>query len=246
MKLTFGVVTCPRPVDYVHGTIASMERTGFFANEENGPLVLSVGGPESAYLDRYASSPRVRVNKLTEAEAKEYPPFEKMSRSTRCSFGEYRCLRELLKEPFDFAAVFEDDLEFARGWLPWLRETLAQIVKAHGTRWVLALYLPHYETALCYEKGWRWFETARDRYFGSQALLFPRWAAEEMVPELLKEILNTNGVATDMVLARMLTAKGVPLYATAPCLVQHVGTVSVGCNLEAVHFHKAGLFKPEL
>jgi hypothetical protein len=244
MRLTFGVVTCVRPKEYVHKTIESMGPDVF--GGENGPLTLSVGGPDSEYLARYADDPRFAVNRMTKGEASTYPPFEKLSRSTRCSLGEYRCLRKLLEGPFDFTAVFEDDLEFALGWLPWLKKTLSELVASKGSRWVLALYLPHEEVKLCYQKGMRWFETSRDRYFGSQALLFPRWAAEAMLPELLKEVMHGDGVATDMVLARMLIDKGVPLYATAPCVVQHVGDVSVGCDPKAVFFHKAGVFVPEL
>lgn len=243
MKIAFGISTCDRgPINFVHDTIESLSKTGFFKDAETGPLVLSVGAPDASFLGRYKNDPRFSLNPLTPEEALTFPPHEKLTRSTRCSFGAYRCLQKLLERQWDYALLCEDDLKFAMGWLPWLRVTLNRLIADPRSRWVLTLYLPHAETRLWYQRGLRWFETAREIYCGSQALLFPRWAAEAMLPELRQEIDKLSGVATDMVLARMLIRLGIPLYATTPCLVQHTGKVSVGCDLAAVVFHQAGLF----
>jgi glycosyltransferase involved in cell wall biosynthesis len=243
-RTVYGVVTCRRPGDYVHMLVASLKASGFFSSAFHLPLLLAIGGMDASHVEAYRTRPDAfEVDSLSTDEASTYPPFERMTPATRRTLGHWRCIRKLLtRRDFDFAAVFEDDVVLARGWGARLTTTLRDIVSTRGQRWVLALYLPHAEVSAWYAEGALWFETEKARFFGGQAVVYPKGILEEYAERLKGTIISGSNVPSDMILKEFCIEKNIPILASAPCMAQHIGEISVGTNPEAVYFHQAGLF----
>lgn len=241
MRIGYGIVTINRPGGFIHPMLQSMRRTGFFDDRANLPLLLSVGTEDASHIALYRDlSSDFRVRETSREEMDSFK-FDEISRGARCSLGHYFCMKEMLEFDFEALAVFEDDVVFAKGWLPRLNAAIEDLQKVHGDRWAMVLYLPNWDVKYYYEKGDLWFPTEKDKFFGSQAILYPRKVAEEFMP-YLEQAIDEGKKATDMALAKYTIESGVPLVAITPCLVEHIGDISVGCNPDAVHFHKAGLF----
>jgi GR25 family glycosyltransferase involved in LPS biosynthesis len=241
MKIGYGIVTINRPGGFIHPMIQSLRQAEFFSSPENLPLLLSVGTDDAAHLALYRDLHEdFRIREISRQEMEAFR-FDEISRGARCSLGHYWCMKGMLEESFDALAVFEDDVVFAKGWIPRLNAAIEDIRKDHEDNWVMSLYTSNWDVKYYYEKKRLWFPLEKDKFFGSQAILYPRRIAEEFMP-YLEQAIDGGRKAADMALAKYTIEKGIPLVSITPCLVEHIGNISVGCNLPEVNFHRAGLF----
>jgi hypothetical protein len=135
------------------------------------------------------------------------PPEQRLTLSFR---------RALLESDGD-ALIVEDDVEFLPGWPAMLAASATRARELYGDRFFLALYCPH---LLVGDRISRYRERS---FFGTQGQLVPDAVRVELADYLERHRVETT---VDTLIARWAAAAGVPLLATVPSLVQHVGRVS--------------------
>lgn len=244
MKIGYGIVTVNRPGNFIYQTIRSLEASGFFLHPENLPLRLYVGTTDAAYLARYAANPNFAIVPIPKSQMDLFK-FDEITRGARCSLGHYWAMLNLLEIPgVEGAAVFEDDVRFARGWQTRLYRAVRDVPKKAGQDWIMSLYLSDFEVRHHRKIGNLWFEVQKEKFFGSQAIYYPRPVLEDFLP-ILRETILLGKQATDMAVANYTRSvrPGTKLLTITPCLVQHIGNISVGCNPHAINFHQAGCFE---
>jgi hypothetical protein len=236
MKTSFGVVTCNRPGLYLHGMLESLALTGF-----TDQLHLSVGHHDGAFLDRYRGQSQYRISVLTPQETEEFQ-FEKISRGARCSLGHYCLMRAMLADQQDLLVLFEDDGKFARGWRPRMEQAIQTLQGRHGDRWILSLFHAYRENRARYDAGELLYPADPATYFGSQGIVYPRKVAGEFLEHLGKTV-QVGEKATDTAMRQFTLATKIPLFFITPCLMEHMGDVSVGHNPPYDgYFYRAGCF----
>lgn len=238
-QISFHISTVFRPNGYVHRTIESLEQTSFFDDPERLPLNLFVNSDESDYLNRYEQQPdRFRVHRLPQELAHAIKEFTGMQRA---ALNYARCLSV---DDARFISIFEDDIRFSKGWLERLNEAINEVESAHGTDWVMSLYSPLTdESAVRAREGKRWFARTWEGFFGTQGVVYPTLIAKAFVDEILRVCVDPFEKAYDIALADFLKERRIPLVATAPCLIQHMGDVSQGvCD----RFHQSLGFMEEV
>ncbi len=76
-------------------------------------------------------------------------------------------------------------------------------------------------------------------FINTQAMYYPETIRVAFAEYLKKEGVESFRVHYDRLLNEYLRITGVPLFATTPCLFEHIGEVSTGLS---VAFHRAGCF----
>lgn len=240
-KISVQVATVFRESGYVHRTLASLRETGFFDDPENLPLHLVVGSPDSSYLDEYRrSSKEFVVHAMSEEEA-ERLKMGALTPMQRAGLTHSRCLDEGCKIPdAPLVLVVEDDVRFAKGWMRRIERAVGEATSSLGDSWVMCLYTPLTdEPTIAYQQGRSWYRKNYDWFFGTQGTLYPIEVARSFSAEIMRRCVNPYTTPYDLALAEHMRANKIPIVATAPCLVQHIGEVSQGvCN----HFHQSKSF----
>lgn len=161
------------------------------------------------------------------------------SRKTRGTLNWIRLLKSA-DEKEGFVCVLEDDLVFASDWYNRAR-SLARAAYDMSPRMALALswYYPLNEfsptTVTGRDSILRW--KFPDKYYGTQGTIFPCSLAHELAEHWQKELDRTEGDAfppsderktlfTDMALRHFWQDCHIDLFASLPCLIQHVGNQS--------------------
>jgi hypothetical protein len=217
LSIEYTILTAPRQPDTLSLTIRSLTETGFFKRPENLPVRLVAGSPH-CNLDLYDDS-RFEIDLMSRREASRFN-FSSADATTRALFGHRRALRAEGKA--EFRLVLEDDLRFAEGWMERLNKILRAAQEEYGDRFLLSLYLPGPETEPidAYNSGSHWIRYPHLGFFGSQAILYPASVREDFMRATAS---CADTWPHDMALGRTLLRLGIPILATAPSLVQHVG-----------------------
>jgi hypothetical protein len=251
-KVSFTIVTAPRKENYLDQTIKSLEQTGFFSDRRNLPLRLVAGSPEP-HLERFKSDRnRFLVDEMSEAEAKEWH-WHGSGLGLRASKGHRRALHPLRTRcGSQFVCIFEEDLRFASGWMGHLEKGLEEAVKRHGDRFLLSLYTPEETGPLeVYKKGRNLYERTY-RFYGIQGVIWPNVVRETFMYETaVRPIDQDRGPGKTMdrayhkphdeMVGLTMEALKIPILATAPCLVQHIGIVSNSGTSDA-YIHRSKSF----
>jgi hypothetical protein len=218
-------VTVERPEGYLHATLESFGRAL--------PATLMVGSPESSYLDRYRGDPALRVVVPT---AEEFAGWAGRPVGQRATWNFWRALedargcRRLL--------LCEDDVVFARGWRAFLGRVVDEAERT-GPDYVLTLYSPG---ALAGADGRGLTVIDPDCFYGHQAVLYAGRALTGFADHLRRHGVEAWERPQDLNLGRFAREHGLPIYATCPSLVQHVGRVTTGQG----HFHQSLTFVPDV
>lgn len=240
--IEYAVVTVSRPQGYVHQTIASLEETGFFGHPDNLPLRLVVGSPDSAYLERYRErADRFRVEEMSAEEARGFG-LDRLYGSQRCALTHSRCLGDgRIDKKADLVMVMEDDIRFALGWFARLQLIIEDVMRSHPRGWALSLYTPNSDEPLvCYRRGEKWLRRNYDfSFFGLQAMVYPRWIAAGFADFVMQNNVLKYVKPCDHLLIDFMKDRGLPILATAPSLVQHIGELSMGVSAD---FHQSNSF----
>jgi len=226
------ISTVNRPKNYLH-TLMRLLRKDLAVR-------LVVGSPDYRYLDRYRKKKHIQV---IEIELAEWEMVKNYSVIHRALWNYWRCcMYGVSSGPRRGLLILEDDVIPARGWEEWLQKTVSQIEVEYGGEYILALHT--WFTELPKPVPGRYFNPYPAHVFGgTQAVYYP-----ESVRTGFADYLKTHGVdsfrtAYDYLLREYLMRTGIPCFASAPCLFQHVGTVSTGLSMK---FAKAGFFRRDL
>jgi GR25 family glycosyltransferase involved in LPS biosynthesis len=140
--------------------------------------------------------------------------------------------------------IVEDDVKFARGWKPRLEEIIADLKAKHNDNFVLTAFT---SITLCRHNDlpslhYLPFPNV-DKFLGTQGVYYPNAVRKKILTQLEK-IDESNRVQYDILIARILKAESIPLYAAIPCLVEHIGYTSSW--LRNSHTTAANIFHPVL
>jgi hypothetical protein len=220
------MMTLDREGQYIHQTLSSMD--------PHFRLTLFPGSPSSAYLEPYRTNRWIRV---VETTPEDWTLLEPMGPNQRAAWNYWRCLT--IGDSFhNGLLVFEDDVQFARGWRGRLFRTLHVIEADYGPNFVLALYACYSFVREAFQEGKLYHPYPAAAFYGTQAMYFT-----ENLRRLFAEYLKAHGVDEyrmphDLLLQAFLQETGYPLFATAPCLVQHIGKTTTGLGF----FHQTDGF----
>lgn len=240
-QISYSIVTYPRPAGYLDQTIKSLDASGFFKVKDRLPLRLVSGSPDSSHLDPYLSDKRFLVDHMTPDEAIELHWFQSGG-GLRAIKAHRRALHPLRVNPgAQFVLVMEDDIKFAKGWVPRLEKTLKKVIKKYSDRFLLTLYSAGDGNAVdgvltAYRAGRFWVERPSG-FYGVQAVLYPTIVRDAYMVETAVRPVDQErepgqmmdrsfGHPHDLLLPRIVKQLGIPVLATAPSLVQHIGIES--------------------
>ena len=222
------ISTVYREQNYLEATLKSLA-----ADQPIGtdlPISLVVGSPISTHLDRYQLSPGITIVEMgpnTWAWIKNSNVFH------RASWNYYRCLAQCAKGARG-TLIFEDDVQFARGWRSRLDCTLIALEERYGADFVLAVYAP-FAFAV---HGQLYAKYPRAKFFGTQGVYYTARTRVGFAKYLKKRGLVANEDGYDHLLRDYLLKEDLPLLATTPSLIQHVGETTTGLGV----WHRAPNF----
>lgn len=220
---SINIVVCTvwREENYLESTLRGLLHD--YHINTNQPVCLVVGSPEVEHLETYRSLPGISVVEMgsnTWAWIKNRPAFH------RASWNYYRCLTYPMAGARG-TLVLEDDIIFARGWCARLDATLKHLEEQYSSNFVLSLY----EAIFAMHKGEQcnrfFIEYPHEDFFGIQGIYYPAAIREDFAKYLKIHGLAGNKTYHDFLLREYLSQCGIPLFATAPCLIQHIGKTSV-------------------
>jgi hypothetical protein len=215
------IMTVSRPGGYIDQTLESLA--------PDRAVTLMVGSPSADYLVRYQANPLFNI------VAPSHEEFAFLERSTvgrRAAWNYCRCLGAAANH--SRRAIFEDDVIFAAGWEARTARTVHAIEQNHRD-YVISLYYPY----PLEESSAGYIEYPCSKFYGTQGVFFGGRSAREF-----RDYLDERGVKCwtlpyDLLLQRYTAEAGIPLFATVPSLVQHIGVVSTG---QSAHFHTTNCF----
>lgn len=219
-KISYSITTGPRGEPYLDRTIESLEKSGFFENKENLPLRLVPHNLDSKYLDAYRKDKRFYVEEISPREACERM-WSQAGAPLRETWGHYRCLHpERAAIDANGVLVLEDDLKFGKEWLVKLQATANELASLYGRRWLLTLYSPGTREPIDASRtGVRRVVRSYNGFYGSQAILYPLGVRDEYMAYIAG---HPTDKPHDLMLPEAMKALNIPLFTSAPCLVQHV------------------------
>lgn len=223
-EINIAVSTVWREVNYLDTMLDSLTVEHPISAER--PISLVVGSPVSGYVERYRSVPGISI---IEMGPNTWSWIKNNSLAHRATWNYYRCLTQPTAGTRG-TLILEDDIRFARGWRTRLSTTIADLEEHHGPDFVLALYSSH---------GPAWFSmlgrsTSKqlyadyppEKFFGTQGMYYTTKSRQGFA-----KYLKTNGVIAhkthyDFLLGKYLSHAGLPLFATVPSIIQHIGESS--------------------
>lgn len=215
------ISTVCREENYLEATLESLALDQPIGVDH--PVSLVVGSPVTTHLDHHRSRPEVKVIEMgpnTWAWIRNSNVFH------RASWNYYRCLTQCA-EGTRGTLIFEDDVRFAHGWQPRLGCTLVALEERYGANFVLALYAP-FDIA---SHGRLYAKYPRAKFFGTQGIYYTAKTRSGFAKYLKAHGLAANEDGYDHLLRDYLLKADVPLLATTPSLVQHVGIKTTGLGV---------------
>jgi hypothetical protein len=228
VKISYSILTTPRKEPYLQRTIASLEKSGFFADPECIPLNLIAGSPEPKHLNPYRHDCRFAVHDMSKEEADGHL-FDVAGVALRATWGHRRCLHSWrANEGAEAVCVMEDDVAVTSNFSAKVRGVVVDVRKNCGPQWVLTLYTPQSTAPFdAMRDGKKWFFRGYDGYYGAQGIVYPNRVRDEYIAYLADHTIN---LPHDLAMPEVMKKLGIPILASAPCLVQHMGSVSQGVS----------------
>lgn len=228
MKISYTILTTPRKEPYLERTIASLEKSGFFSDPACIPLNLVAGSPEPEHLNPYRHDAKFRVHDFEKQEADDHM-FEVAGVALRATWGHRRCLHSWrANEGAEAVCVMEDDVSVTSDFSKKVQDTALDVIKNFGLKWVLTLYTPHSQGPLeAMRSRKKWLFRGSDGFFGAQGIVYPNRVRDEYIAYLADHTIN---LPHDLAMPEVMKKIGIPILSSAPCLVQHMGSVSQGVS----------------
>jgi hypothetical protein len=227
--ISFAVMTVERRNAYVHRLLSGLS--------SGSSVRLISGSPKIDYLTQYRTSPSFEI---FAPSPQEWSEFERTPVEHRAVWNYWRSLRLGPKRNTRGLLVFEDDVIVATGWERRLFDTVEQLKRKVGERFVLSLYIAW--RRLTPDRGCFYATYPVTTFFGTQAIYYPESIRASFAAYIEETGLKVFRSPYDMLLKEYIRMMGIPLYVTVPCLVQHVGVVGTGLG----QFHLARQFQMNL
>lgn len=166
--------------------------------------------------------------------------FEHAGIPLRATWGHHRALHPWrVNEGSEAHLVMEDDIAFTANWTDKLQDIAESILKSFSKRWVLTLYTPKSKEPIdAFYAGKKWVLRKYAGFYGAQAILYPNRARDEYLAYLVDHTIH---MPHDLAMPEVMRKIGIPILATAPCLVQHMGNITNGVSGS---FHCSESFLP--
>ena len=219
-KINLAISTVWREENYLEETLVSLLSEYTINNAE--PICLVAGSPETVYLDQYRHLPGISI---IDMGPNTWSWIKNNITLHRATWNYYRCLTYPIAGTRG-TLVLEDDIRFARGWCGRLNVTLTALEKMHGSDFVLALYAPWFSVLKGVEDGSLYVEYPHNRFFGTQGIYYPSKIRLGFSKFLKRHGVTANENHYDILLQQYLFQSDIPIFATAPCLIQHIGKTS--------------------
>lgn len=242
MKLSIGIVTVDRPGGYIHDTMKSLRASGFFDEWDRPTLHLFSGQPEARFLSEYESWPKTIVHFPSRDEL-SLSHYETMHEKNKCGYGHWRAMSQMADWPADGVLILEDDVQFARGWWPFIQKHLDEISSITRGTFVCQLYRLVKDVQAQYKVGRRWFWIENWTCFGTQANVYSRALLKDLSDLVWKDVVTEYECPIDAAVIKYTRQNAVKTYALAPSVVQHVGRQSTG---QTPYFHEADFFRDDV
>ena len=219
-KINLVISTVWREESYLETTLNSLSNEYPFISKQ--PISLIVGSPVTTHIERYQSSVGIDIIEMgpnTWSWIKNNPVFH------RATWNYYRCLTHPVAGTRG-TLVVEDDIRFARGWRNRLNTTLAALEDSHGSNFVLALYAGIFSARKARHRNHLFVEYPYEDFFGTQGIYYPEKIRRGFAKHLKVHGVVANETHYDFILRQYLIQSHIPLFATSPCLIQHIGRTS--------------------
>jgi hypothetical protein len=220
-KINVIISTVWRKEGYLHATLESFSEYGI---SEDQPVFLVVGSPNTTHLDCHRSQP---VIKVFEMGPTTWAWIKNNSLQHRATWNYHRCLTQGVGGERG-SLILEDDVRFARGWRRRLDKTIAVLESRYGADFVLTIYDP-----------WNWpakenelyAEYPREQFTGTQGVYYPAKMRQAFAKYLKVKGVIGNKNHYDYLLRDFLIQGDIPLFATSPSLIQHMGRNTTGLGI---------------
>lgn len=214
------ISTVWREENYITDTLANLSLERRISIEH--PVCLCVGSPVTEHIDSYRSHPGITI---IEMGANTWSWIKNNRVSHRATWNHYRCLTQPVAGTRG-TLVLEDDVRFARGWYARFNAAVADLEEHYGSNFVLALYSPWLFVLEEYRRGRLYVEYPPEKFYGIQGIYYTA-----KIRQGFAKYLKVHGVVAhknihDLLLGDYMRLSSLPLFATAPSLIQHMGKKS--------------------
>lgn len=218
------VLTAPREPSYLLGTLGS----AFLADKQAHDLTsvdLMLDSRDVRCVTPVRHHRLVNVHRLSIAEVANLEGKASIYRIT-CNF--HRALA--LAPDEEDVLIIEDDLRFRDGWVAMMQAAMVA-ARAHTERFVLVGYAAYAAadfTAVPSRDGTKPMiaEFPHGMFYGNQMLYVPRSVRSDLAKYVQAYGVMADAEPADLLVRDFCHKAGVPILATLPSLVQHVGWVS--------------------
>lgn len=221
-KINLVITTVWREESYLEATLDSLSAE-YPIHAEN-PVSLVVGSPRTEHLVHHSLRPGITI---VEMGTHAWSWIKNNGVRHRATWNYHRCLTQCIPGQRG-SLVLEDDVKFARGWRLRLDMTIATLENHYGPKFVLTIYDPWN----CTPRGSSLYaEYTRNNFTGTQGVYYPSEIRQDFAKYLRKNGVITNKDHYDFLLRDYLVEKDVPLFATSPSLIQHMGRNTTGLGV---------------
>ena len=218
-KINLVITTVLRDDKYLDETLTSLSSEYPICRDQ--PVFLVVGSPNTTYLDCYRSRPGIVI---VEMGPNAWAWIKNNNLRHRATWNYHRCLTQCTGGERG-TLILEDDVRFARGWRLRLEKILIGLESRFGSKFVLTIYDPY---------DWQpkesrlYAEYPRARFTGTQGVYYPSEIRQGFAKYLRVTGVIANKNHYDLLLRDYLVQEDLPLFATSPSLLQHMGKNTTG------------------
>ncbi len=214
------VSTVQREENYLKTTLDSI--TADQPIISNYPISLVLGTPTTTHVENYQPQTNIDIIKMPPDTWSMIRSFHAMRRA---AWNCYRCLTLPVAGPRGTLAL-EDDVLFARGWLPRLNTIINQLEHLYGTDFVLSIYAPWAVAKQENNQHDLFVKYSPAGYLGMQGIYYTSKTRQEFAKYFKNHVLVGQNKLHDLYLTDYLIQAKIPLFASSPSLVQHTGRKS--------------------
>ena len=216
------MTTVWREENYLESTLNSLSSEYPFHGSR--PVSLVVGSPQTAYLAPYRAQTGIVI---VEMGANTWVWIKNNSLHHKATWNYHRCLTQCAGGERG-TLILEDDVRFACGWRARLDETVAVLERRFGSGFVLTIYDPHDRQP---KESCLYAEYPREKFTGTQGVYYPAEMRQGFAKYLKVKGVIGNKDHYDYLLRDYLIQEDIPLFATSPSLIQHMGRNTTGLGV---------------
>lgn len=228
-KINLVISTVCREEKYLDATLTSLSSE--YPIRRDQPVFLVVGSPVTTHVDCYRLQPGVVV---VEMGPNAWAWIKDNNLRQRATWNYHRCLTQC-KGGERGTLILEDDVRFACGWRARLDKTITALESRFGARFVLTIYDPWKRDL---KANCLYAEYPREMFTGTQGVYYPATMRQGFAKYLKVKGVIGNKNHYDYLLRDYLTQEDIPLLATSPSLIQHMGRNTTGLGV----WHEAPRF----